>query len=47
MKRVRGFNIDDEHYEMLEKMANAEKRSCSNMLEILIELVYKMKGGEQ
>ena len=43
-KRVRGFLIDEEHYKMLEEMAKADRRSCSTMLEILIEKMYKEKG---
>lgn len=42
MKRLRTFNIDDKYYEEIKKIAKEQKRSASNMLEILIDL-YKAK----
>lgn len=42
MKKLRTFNIDEKYYEELKKIAKEQKRSASNMIEILIDL-YKEK----
>lgn len=45
MKRIRGFNIEDIYYKKLQKIAEANKRSCSSMVEVLIDLYEKMTKG--
>ena len=42
MKKLKTFNIEEKYYEELKRIAKANKRSASNMIEILIDL-YKAK----
>lgn len=42
MKKLKTFNIEERYYEELKKIAKENKRSASNMLEVLIDL-YRTK----
>lgn len=43
MKIIRSINIEEEIWTKLQKLAEEEKRSASNMIEILI-LKYEKEG---
>ena len=43
MKKIRSFNIEEKYHERLKKIAKANKRSASGMIEVLIEMYEKMK----